>query len=401
MEGFSGGNCHTCNVTIDPFHNQAYISIGIGPGNQAAIQGLDLTAAFPTAISGATNASPTVITVPSTSTIGSSVLIAGVGGNTGANGTWTPRVLSSTTFSIPVDTTAGSPYSGGGTVTGPNPWSPVIPIGSDATSEAIVVDSVRNLILSPNEDDNYQLINPTNGQVFDNQISISGEFDSAAEDCSTGIAVASLEFTDQLFLIDLSQATFNSLPATAGANGTWSSPASNLTNYPAFSGLVFGTNGLAVNSNVPGSAKHLGATAGEFGGGAFGIFQLPSTAGPGAPPLAMVDYVAASIPTDPDGFQWAMGEDPHTLTVYKSPNYTTSGVAAQYAVFQDDRNGNGSRNWLAIVDMYALLNSAVTQRRPVPRPATRSRVRSRLVRRRHAVRHADRARLHRPASSHN
>ena len=347
-ENFSGGNCVTCNVAIDQTRNFAYVSMGIGPG--AGIQSLDLTAAFPTAISGATNASPTVITVGSTSTIGSSVLIAGVGGNTGANGTWTPRVLSSTTFSIPVDTTAGSPYSGGGTVTGPNPWGTVIPVNTDSTSESIVVDSVRNLILSPNEDNNYQLVNPTNGQVFDNQLSAGGEFDSAAEDCSTGIALASVEFTNQLFLIDLTQATF-----TAGvgpANGTWSSPASNLTGYAAFSGLSAGTSGLAVNSNVPGGAKHLGATAGEFGGSAFGIFQLPSSAGVGAPPLAMVDWVGANIPPSPDGHAWSMGDDPHTLTVYVSPNNQR-----QYAVFQDDWQHNGTRTWLAVVDMDGVLTS--------------------------------------------
>jgi hypothetical protein len=102
---------------------------------------------------------------------------------------------------------------------------------------------------------------------------------------------------------------------------------------------------------VPGGAKHLGATAGEFGGGAFGIFQLPSTAGPGAPPLAMVDWVAASIPTDPDGHAWSMGDDPHTLTVYVSPNNQR-----QYAVFQDDWQHNGTRTWLAVVDMDGVLS---------------------------------------------
>jgi len=57
--------------------------------------------------------------VGSTATIttGSVVVIAGVGGNTGANGTWKATVLSGTTFSIPVDTSAGSAFTSGGTVT--------------------------------------------------------------------------------------------------------------------------------------------------------------------------------------------------------------------------------------------------------------------------------------------
>jgi hypothetical protein len=40
-ESFSGGGCQTCNVAIDPAHNQAYLSIGYGTG--AAFQPLDLT----------------------------------------------------------------------------------------------------------------------------------------------------------------------------------------------------------------------------------------------------------------------------------------------------------------------------------------------------------------------
>ena len=67
-------------------------------------------------ITGATNATPIVITVTDTSTLttGSVVTISGVGGNTAANGTFPIIVLSATTFSIPV---AGSGvYTSGGTV---------------------------------------------------------------------------------------------------------------------------------------------------------------------------------------------------------------------------------------------------------------------------------------------
>jgi uncharacterized protein DUF2586/ubiquitin-activating enzyme E1-like protein len=68
-------------------------------------------------VTGATNATPTVITATAHGLLtGSIVTIAGVGGNTGANGTWKVTVLSSDTFSIPVDTTGGSSFSTGGTV---------------------------------------------------------------------------------------------------------------------------------------------------------------------------------------------------------------------------------------------------------------------------------------------
>jgi hypothetical protein len=66
---------------------------------------------------GATNANPTVITVASTAKLPAQVAIVGVGGNTGADGTWPVTKLDATTFSIPVDTSAGSAFTGGGTVT--------------------------------------------------------------------------------------------------------------------------------------------------------------------------------------------------------------------------------------------------------------------------------------------
>ena len=42
-------------------------------------------------------------------------------------------------------------------------------------------------------------------------MSSSGELDSAAEDCSTGIALSSVEFTDDVYITDLTQAAFNSV----------------------------------------------------------------------------------------------------------------------------------------------------------------------------------------------
>jgi hypothetical protein len=69
-----------------------------------------------TAITGATNASPTVITsVGHGLDTGVKVTIANVGGNTGANGTWDITKIDSNRFSIAVDTSAGSAYTSGGT----------------------------------------------------------------------------------------------------------------------------------------------------------------------------------------------------------------------------------------------------------------------------------------------
>jgi hypothetical protein len=46
-----------------------------------------------------------------------------------------------------------------------------------------------------------------------------------------------------------------------------------------------------------------------------------------------------------------MGLDPHTLTAYTSPALG----GKEYAVFEDDVDGNGNRTFLAVVDLQALL----------------------------------------------
>ena len=72
-------------------------------------------------ISGATNASPIVVTVPTFTSqqlaSGYTVTISGVQGNVAANGTWTISVLSPTTFALNGSTGDGA-YIGGGTVEG-------------------------------------------------------------------------------------------------------------------------------------------------------------------------------------------------------------------------------------------------------------------------------------------
>lgn len=69
------------------------------------------------AITGATNATPTVLHVVAHGLItGSVVTVAGVGGNTGANGTFVATVTDADHISIPVDTSAGGAYTSGGTV---------------------------------------------------------------------------------------------------------------------------------------------------------------------------------------------------------------------------------------------------------------------------------------------
>lgn len=216
-----------------------------------------------------------------------------------------------------------------------NVFDAPIPTGgtgfSGSTSEDIAVDPARHLVLSPNESANYQLLNTLTGTVFNNSIAGGGDFDSAGEDCSTGIALAPTEFTGNIFIADLTQATFGA--------GTWSAP-SQIQTLPELGVLSAGTSGIAV---APGS--HLAIVTGEFGGSAFGVLQLPSTSGSGTP--AIPDWIQTYVPNEPSGASFSMGDDPHTVSAYTSPN---SGKAL--GVMSDD-----ARAFLVVVDLQGLLTA--------------------------------------------
>jgi hypothetical protein len=199
------------------------------------------------------------------------------------------------------------------------------------TAEDILIDPGRNLILSPNESNVYQAVNVASTPAVFNMTTTGsgGEMDSAAEDCSTGIALSSVEGTGKLFLTNLTGATFS--------GGTWTG-SSQFQTFPEFASFSAGTDGIAVDSGT-----HLGVVTGEFGGTGFGAIQLPSTTMTGVP--SVTDWAAANVPNDPSGATWAMGLDPHTVTVYRSP---TSNKA--FGVFV-----NGTRTFLAVVDLQALL----------------------------------------------
>jgi hypothetical protein len=219
-----------------------------------------------------------------------------------------------------------------------NAFSTPIP-AANYVSEGLQWDPIRKLLLSPNESGVYDLFDtssaPSAAPEFAN--SVTGELDSAASDCTTGIALAADEFTNNLYITDLTQATF-----TAGSPGTWTAPGQ-FVSIPEFSNLVIssaGTSGLAV---APGS--HLAVVTGEFGGNQFGVFQLPASSGAGTPNF--VDYAVANLPNTPDNQPWSEGLDPHPVTGYVSANN------AKYAVLAN----SPPPTYLAAVDMQALLNA--------------------------------------------
>ena len=206
------------------------------------------------------------------------------------------------------------------------------------TSEDVSIDPVRHLVLSPNESSLYQIVDiskPT-AAIFNNQLE-GGTLDSAGEDCTTGIALSTIEGTGSLFIADLTQAVF-----TPGTPGTWTA-ASQVQNFPEFDGFSAGTNGIAV---APGT--QLGIVTGEFGGNLEGVIQLPATSGSGTP--AVVDWVSFIVPGTPADAPWFEGFDPHTVTAYVSPNSHKA-----YGVLE-----NGDFSFVAIVDLQGLLSAPRT-----------------------------------------
>lgn len=202
----------------------------------------------------------------------------------------------------PVTNTAAISIGYGGTPSGSglqflnlntNTFSPRYPTVHEL-SEEILWDPSRNLILSPDEQGTYDLfdVSTTTPVEYSNSFAGSPNFDSGAEDCTTGIALASDEYTSNLFITDLTQAKFT----TGSPTGTWTAPSSELTipDFDPYDGVESGTSGIAV---APGT--HLGIVSGEFpnppsSANAIIVFQLPSTSGAGTPHF--VDWVVAVDP---------------------------------------------------------------------------------------------------------
>ncbi len=225
-----------------------------------------------------------------------------------------------------------------------NTFSPAVPSYS-IVSENISADPNRGYILSPAENGVYDIFQttPTGGLLeYENPIGNGGgELDSAAEDCTTGIALSTVEFTGNLYIADLTQATF-----TNGSPGSWTAPGQ-FVNFPEFDGFSAGTSGISV---APGTT-HLGIAMGEFFGNEFGVFQLPSTSGSGTP--SFVDYAAAYMPNTPDSNSFESGFDPHTITAYTSPNNSKAySVIASWAT--------GQPAYLGVVDIQCVLSAPRT-----------------------------------------
>jgi hypothetical protein len=192
-------------------------------------------------------------------------------------------------------------------------------------SEDIMIDPTRNilgpnsitlnpagaLLLSPSEDaSNYEILDvtmSTSPLFFERSILFdpSLEPDSAGEDCDTGLVLAPYEFSSpsQVFAADVSSAIF-----APGAPGSWTGLGA--LNTLTGSTLSAGASGIAVAQGT-----HTGIVSGEFGGNAVTAIALPPTSGV----VTFPGWMSCNIPNDPSGAAFSIGNDPHTVTAYRSP----------------------------------------------------------------------------------
>jgi hypothetical protein len=213
---------------------------------------------------------------------------------------------------------------------------------SGAISENPLLDPSRRLLLSAAENNTYEIVNVAEFKAptfFENKIVNTGfgEGDSAGEDCTTGIALATGEFSSpsQVFIADLTQAKFTS----GSPSGTWTAPSQVQTLTESV--LSAGACGIGVAQGT-----HTGVVTGEFGGNAITAIALPTASGTGTP--AIGDWVTCEISA-----AFSQGFDPHTVTAYQSPN----GAKDAFALV-----GNGGATQVAVVDLTKMLNNTIVPR---------------------------------------
>jgi Concanavalin A-like lectin/glucanases superfamily len=207
-------------------------------------------------------------------------------------------------------------------------------------SEDALIDPIRNLLLSANENNNYELIDvapaPSPNPFYEMPMPNLGLADSSGEDCSTGIALAPYEGSapSQVLLTDLNSAVF--IPGPPGLPGSWTSSCSSV-NTLTESFLSAGSSGIAVAQGT-----HTGIVSGEFGDDAITAIALPPTSGV----CVLPDWLSCNI-----GGGFMNGLDPHTVTAYRSPNAPNHAFAVL-------ANGNGFSppTTLAVVDLTNMLN---------------------------------------------
>ncbi len=227
-------------------------------------------------------------------------------------------------------------------------------------SEGISIDPYRDLILSPNLENIYELVNvstSTSPRFFEMPIPFVPEPPfgqianaiSSGEDCTTGIALASGEDTDEMLVTDLSRAKFNP------GSQSWTAP-SQTKFLTETDGLAGGNGGIAIAQGT-----HTGIVTGAFDNSSIVAIALPQLSGFGTPDIP--DWVTCAVAPP---FSFTIGGVPHAVTAYRSPaNGHAIGIVAD---FGDDLEEDfepievGGPTMLAVVDLTMLLDPTIVPR---------------------------------------
>ena len=292
-----------------------------------------------------TGLDPSVATNPLTD--GGTGTISFSGGAATTTGVAMDAVDNKALLTISEDGTAGFQFLDLSTDTFESPFATKNPGGE--ISEDPLIDPIHHIIGSASEDNNFEITNvstSTSPQFYEQNLSTavtSGELDSTSEDCSTGILLAPAEGGNPsgVEVADIQNAgTAPEAVFTPGSPGSWTAPEQFQT--LTGSSLAAGASGSAVAQGT-----HTGVIAGEFGGDGLTALALPTTSGAGATP-SIQSWVSCQTGPDPSGNTFFMGDDPHTLAAYQSPN---GGDAIALLV-------NEGATEMVRVDLTAMLNPA-------------------------------------------
>ena len=208
-------------------------------------------------------------------------------------------------------------------------------------SENFGYNASKNQVFSPHypgagSDTGMDLVDIASGNIFALNPNPAGlsEPDQGAVDAQTNIAITSNEFSNDIYLLPLNQATLNS-PAA----GQFSVPLGTVNLMSSLSSACDTMlDDIAVDSQA-----HLAFFTGEFcSPGPVGVAQLPSTGAAGA---TVSDFNFANVPDQPNGAVWNEAHDPHAVATFNVP-----GLCADCgAIFNYDRS------YLAVVDLKKLL----------------------------------------------
>lgn len=181
-----------------------------------------------------------------------------------------------------------------------------------------------------------QAVNLATGSVFTYSTSVGGFPDANAIDINTNVAVVPDEFTANQYLINMAEATFDSLTSRFSAPSTV---------FPVtFTNCGFEAHDWSMISAE--SSTHNLFLATEFADCA-AVESLPTSVIAGAPPTPAV-FRWGHMPS-PDATSWNNGGDPHGIAVFTS---VVDGKAYGFLVRFDQA-------WVARIDLAGLKNASL------------------------------------------